>query len=563
MPADNIDVRTFNNWSGGPWHDLGPDVGPNRNHNYDSLNLQVYSNGNLGVRPKLKAVHSGSIITSEPNLVGALCFGENYGQSIDDGARWLWIFEDTDTSPYRLDVLTGTLTNKTVSTMSSVDSQDVPDRYTTGTAANIGTWSGFQYDNDSAVIGADAVLTDVDTGGATAITHPASWNPHTIVKHRDRYWSWGDSTVQNRIYYSVVGDVTDWTNAEFITIGADAALPIIGVWPLYDSLLIATKDMRWYSFRFTDDPQYGEIRYVGSKNTPDFSVQVAETGDSLVFLSFRNGITVVTPERLDDKSLDYVKPPFGKFTTEDVLFGRGLVSLAYSAVGLPFAVNSVQASPQEGVYEGDQMFEFVNGVWVRSLYWGPAASDFNPSIIDWFEAGHDVWGCLGSADNVTGSFDAVYVRDVCLDRPSSSSDSYSTDDEIAAHSNDATDRFQAMLWLAPYVPAGNGTAHVDQIIVDFDHWKTLIGTPAFTIKARIEHNGSETDVTLGTLDASSLSAVTDWQGERARAVFSPAQAVAGSRIEIWLEDIDHISFAEITVKHRVQEQEPISSQLAS
>ena len=59
-------------------------------------------------------------------------------------------------------------------------------------------------------------------------------------------------------------------------------MQIVGVWPVFDNLLIAMADSRWYRYTFTDDPDFGEIRYIGTKIIPDFAVTAATTGSPVL-----------------------------------------------------------------------------------------------------------------------------------------------------------------------------------------------------------------------------------------------------------------------------------------
>jgi len=312
---------------------------------------------------------------------------------------------------------------------------------------------------------------------ATAITHPASWDPHTILKFRDRYWSWGDDTNKNRIHYSVPGDYTDWTTSGTtgsIDVGADPNLPIVGVWPLYDSLIIAMRDFRWYLYRFTDDPQFGEIRYIGTKRIPDFAVQVAETGDSLIFLTENGGIVSITPNSIDDVSLDHIRVPTGTPLTTDHYFYRGLAAHDRNSVCLPFGVNGIPSNSAKEIFTGDMSLDFVNGVWVQSIYFG-TNTQWTPTFVEAFEAGVSHFGFLATPDDVSGSTWATYVRPATLNRPSNDDDEFSDGTEEAAHTSDtSTNQFYGQLYLAAFHPEDEegkpSAATIESIIIEFDYW---------------------------------------------------------------------------------------------
>ena len=375
MPSQKLVNQSFSDWRSGPWHSLGPDKGPQFGHRYGCINMQVYENGTLGVRPCLVRVDPSNWTETRANFDGTAFFSQGYYYQLDAfSLKYLYVFEGT-TTPRRLHVDTSpVLATPTVSTAAAITTQPKVSRYSTNHQQAISTLSSLEVNDGDGIYGGDAVITTFGgTPGATAITHPASWDPHTILKFRDRYWSWGDSSNQNRIHYSVPGDYTDWTasgTTGSIDVGADPNLPIVGVWPLYDSLIIAMRDLRWFLFRFTDDPQFGEIRYIGTKRIPDFAVQVAETGDSLVFLTENGGIVSITPNSIDDVSLDHIRVPTGTPLTTDHYFYRGLAAHDRNSICLPFGVNGIPANSAKEIFTGDMSLDFINGVWVQSMYFG-------------------------------------------------------------------------------------------------------------------------------------------------------------------------------------------------
>lgn len=564
MPADQIVQQKFGDWKAGPWHSYGASKGPAQGKRYDSINLQVYDNGTLGVRPCLEDCSVSSFSITTANYDGLGYWHDNYNYSLRSaGLKYLFLF-DSSTSVPTVDIVSKSIGSKTVSTAASISRQGLPPQYNNTYQQAIGRLSSTEVGITNGIYGADAEIGNFTTPAPVAFTYPVSWDPHSIIKHRDRYWSWGDASNANRIHYTTPGDYTDWTtNAEFVDIGADTNLPIVGVWQLYDSLVIAMKDLRWYIFRFTGDPQYGEIRYIGTKRIPDFSEQAAEPGDSLLFITEQGGITVVTPDSIDDQSLSYIKVPVGLPLSLDHYFLRGLSLSERGAIVLPFIINGIALNSKHDIHKGDFSFDYINGVWVKSLYFGVDSSDLNPDMIDTFVAGTNHAGFVFADDNNSGSTWKVYVRPTTLNRPSNSSDTFANSTEIAAHTNDATDRFSAELYLAEFRATEGDTAIIERVIVDFDYWSaTGFETPAFTCVYDCEASGTVYESqSIGVLDGASLPSSSTYNPERGRAVLQPAPGPAASSFNIRFTGIKSIAFDEITVEYRVQTQEPITSQM--
>ena len=72
MPAEESQVVVYDSWNTGPWHAHGPEVGPSKGFNYICVNMQLYDNGSLGVRPCLKILNTGdnSIDIARNNFLG-------------------------------------------------------------------------------------------------------------------------------------------------------------------------------------------------------------------------------------------------------------------------------------------------------------------------------------------------------------------------------------------------------------------------------------------------------------------------------------------------------------
>jgi hypothetical protein len=572
VPSDQIVQQVFGDWKAGPWHSLGPDKGAALGKRYDSINMQVYDNGTLGPRPCLFDVTGGTFTETLSAFLGAAFFHVDFYYALDDYSdAWVYVF-DGSTTVRRIN-LAATQANDTVtiSSAASIDTQVLPPRYDSTHQAKISRMPYFELNTTDGTYGGEAAITQfshASAPGVQAVTQPASWSPHTIIKHRDRFWSWGDASNANRVHYSIPGDMTSagaWTDADLsgsFDIGPIVTMPIVGVWQLYDSLIFAMKDLRWYVFRYTDDPQFGEVRYIGKSRIPDFSIQVAEAGDALYFLTENGGVSVVTSEKIDDEALDYISVPSGGPIDVDHYFYRGIVAPEHNAISLPFGVNSIPASSPSTLHKGDFSFDLVNGVWVKSLYWGVDSTDLAPSIVDTFEAGTSHFGFLAVPDDVSGSSWKAYVRPVTLNRPSHSTDNFASQTEVAAHSDDATDRFTGEIELTRWKAPESGTGVLEAIIIDFDYWNVAgFETPAFVVTIDYEHALGETlAASVGSLAAGDLEATLQYTSKRARVVLNPAALPAMSSAKINVTGIKSVAFVSIVAEFRVQSQEPLTSQ---
>ena len=598
MPAESSDIVTFKDWKAGPWHSYGPDYGPEQGHNYDSCNMQVYSNGSLGPRPCLTDIGmNGDNLFNSAKQHFAGCFwyqATDYAKGplsfSSDAVGKFVIIEKGSGNRYYWDETAHSAGNIGSLDHSAFRCFEKPARYSEvawGTSSQILISSiPIQRIGDkNVIVGGDGYFKDLhDTGayGYQAITasadatlsaneYPELWDPMGLITWRDRYWSFGDydsgtNHNGNRIYYSAVGDSTTWTALGFIAVGADADLPIVGVWPTFDSLLIAMADSRWYRYSFTDDPDLGEIRYIGTKIIPDFMVSAASEGSTCIFTTRQSGVVVANKDKIDDKTFKYITVPKDGDDNQDIYFLRGLTSHAYNAICLPYKVTSVSATAPENVYKGDRSLELVNGVWTHHLYFGPGDdSVLDPAFIDTAEMGNDHWGFFAIDDyNTHDSIDdCMYVRPVTLDRPSNNADTFSSNTEVATHTTDTDDRFEGTVWLSTYRPKEKNSASIEKVILDFDFWNsTGFTTPAFTVKADCVHEGDEiSTITVGSLDATELSSTsgTVYKPKRGRVVLRPARMPLSSQVNISIEGIKSVAFKEISVVYSVQSQTPTTN----
>ena len=613
MPAEQKQVVVYEGWRKGPWHSLGPDKGPEMGHDYDCMNMQLYANGTLGPRPYLVKMMNGVDMwgTTQQTFKGSFWY-----QNSDYSRGPLNVLAASDA---RFQIVDGTATqyaydhSASAATTMSVDLSTFrtlpkPARYTTdgGAAAwdagSEGQISSMPYEplgDKHMIVGGDGYFKDLDnvsgdtyqaitagTGGS-ANNYPANWDPACLTQWRDRFWSWGDyddgsNYNGNRIHYSDVGDIATWQTNSYIDVGADPNLPIIGVWQVFDNLLIAMADNKWYKYSFTDDPDFGELKYIGTKVIPDFYVTTAVTGAGLVFITRESGLVIATKDQIDDQTFRYVRIPTDLDDQQEVYFIRGMTSVAENAICLPYKVESASAyltsfgsAPPYNVYKGDRSLDLVNGVWVHSLYSLDTGAN-KSAFIDAVPMGNDHWGFFASElyNTSDSNDDTLYVRPVTLNRPSNSNDTFGGSSERQWHTNSTTDiTTGGQVWLGTFKPEDGATAIIESITFDYDYWYSSgFPTPGFKAYADMTHGGDEWYSTsnghlLGEMQAAPddadglgedpndtlnyLSTATYWP-QRARTTFHPARHPAATEIRIRIDDVASIAFHSITVEYTLQ-----------
>ena len=594
MPTEQPDVVTYRDWQAGPWHSLGPDYGPDQGHNYDCVYLLVFANVALGPRPCLVSICNGIDLWAggdDSKFKGCFWYqvddfaGGPLSVLADSDARFQMV--EGESNQYAFDHSAGANTYISAN-LASFRTPLKPARYLVAGHADspesmISSMPYQRLGDKNVIVGGDGYFTDLDDTGSDAyqdITagtagstneYPANWDPAALFSWRDRFWSWGDydsgsNHNGNRIHYSGVGTPSTWQANDYIDVGADPNLPIVGAWQVFDSLLIAMADSRWYKYTFTDSPDFGEIRYVGTKIIPDFFVTAATTGQAIVYATRQTGIVVATKDKIDDQAFKYITVPQDGDDSQDIFFLRGMAAHAHNAICLPYQVKTVSAAAPNNVYKGDRSIDQVNGVWTQHLYFGTGDdSVLETSFVDAVPMGNDHWGFFAvDTHNTSGTNDdTLYVRPVTLNRPSNNADAFSDESEVATHTTDTDNRFEGTVWLSTYRPEEKNTAAIEKVIIDFDFWNsTGFTTPAFTVKADCVHEGDEiSTITVGSLDASELSATggTSYVPKRGRVVLRPTRMPLSSQINISITGINSVAFKEISVVYAIQSQNPLTN----
>ena len=164
MPAESTDYQEITDWTRGPWHSLGSEVGPAKGHLYSSVNMQVYENGSLGTRPCFMEVNDGddTIDLTHTNILGTAFLHMNYDYELQNSVatannKVLYIFTSDDANQVRVN-----LDNKDVEASvaltdsNAITRQSLPARYAAAPENLIGTLSHEEIGNEIAIVGGEA-----------------------------------------------------------------------------------------------------------------------------------------------------------------------------------------------------------------------------------------------------------------------------------------------------------------------------------------------------------------------------------------------------------------------
>ena len=470
--APNIERVVYDEWRGNFRSNLRV-LGKNTKE-YTSMNMQVYQDGKLGVRPWWR-------LRDDTGLTGSLTLLNNSflqwrpvsGNS--KGELWVRGFSGTNEVWY-YDFDADSWTNS--STVSALVSASDNRAEYWGTRHDwdssgqlVGSAINAVLPEDTWIFQGEMYLQEDDT--ATAISWvDASNSIVNFTMYRDRIWGWSLANVNattptNRLFYTDAGSYTSTTAGNYIDIGpASEGYYIVGCWPIRDSLLIAMSSGEWYVF--TGTPASGSLRFIGKYPVPAHGGAGAILNNAVYFLSpYGRQVCIATPSGVDSVTLQ----DYRAFSGNDIRWNifhdyRGLASQQEQALLLATLRNNQ-----------DQWFdalEFVNGSWVYSGFGRDRFSDTSSNIgylRDLCVVGQEkAYAFLMEDPDAPGSDEAqLYTRDIVLNRPSRSTDEWSDSKEVAA-GDTATGLPRGGVRLAPFGPPGE-EVRVRQVIVDFHYWK--------------------------------------------------------------------------------------------
>lgn len=562
----------FRDWSGGHWGALDSFSAPT--NQYRAINMQLYDDGSVGPRPGFKRLVESSGTPPSPvsgannEVFGAVWVPKGFG--VDNGYLF-FVSGNTAAASKRFDLKTLTWAATAIGTINDANNQ-YP-------RLNEGC---FAYANPSKLVLKATTVYDVGADTTSTITYPDSFTPDRSVFYKARHYAWGDTAFPNRVYYSNADAYTTFVSGQYFNIGsggsAAADRPIIKqAWVLRDALLFLVFPVglvekmnyaEWWLLS-GESPQAGAtLRRVLVGPYPTFREQVAQFNDQLLWLDMQwnAGITLNDGAKIDTKALAHLKQsrssglyaPFARQAC--VTYGRPAVILPYA--GTAVAVETTGENVGNFDDYGMQAWELVNGVWTKSLWWGGGVADGRyeqVSVVVPFE-GNKMLVMTNIVSDLSGAF-RTYSRDICLNRPSNTADSWSDPNETNPDITD-TDDLVCQLWLPEIMEDDGSPIRIRRVTVDFNYWKESTYVPASTadITVRLKgHSLEEGSDVLGdtkTSNSSRLDATSNNYPKRARHVFRfPESGYFGSQ-QIRFTSVRNCAIFGVEVEYEVNTKAP-------
>ena len=507
--APSVNRVVYDQWRGG-FRSKVKTIGANTKQ-YSSMNMQVYDNGNLGVRPWMK-IQDDTNITASTTLDDNCYLTPRYNSG---QAGELYLVHHDTGKVFAYDYALGWQRKSAFEAITGNVEDDRADYY--GTRNN---WTGSpaartlvgsaQYsimpDNDF-ILGGEAHQTTAGT------TSTITWTDATdditnFVLYRDRIWGWvnvGASTdPSNRLFYTDAASYTVSAAGNYLDIGAASDdYYILGAWPLSDSLLICMSDGGWWVF--TGTPDAGSLRFIGNYPSPSHGAAGAVLGNIVYFLA-PNGrqVCMATPSGVETNALRDIRPWTFDRNHNTFIEYRGISSHREQAIMLPV---------RAGNSKYWDTIELVNGDWGVHSY---GRADFTTNTANNMGYLRDVAPTVRDTvfaylveDPDETKEAQLFTRDIVLNRPSHSSDTYSDYIETTATAP-STITSKGAVRLASYAPEGE-ECRVRQVTVDFHYWKTDVATyyaPA-DMECRVRHGDIVTQESIDTFDNSVLPSLVD------------------------------------------------------
>lgn len=576
--SDDSNFLTWNAWKEGDAFALGvQDVEGNPAGAYEALNMQVYVDGSLGVRPWLRNWNpaQGDLTSLNPSFYGAIIVpGQaeltlyvmtNQPSASGSYAGFLW----TDT----LGLWDRRVPDNISGSAMNVD----PDSPAGGTVGGLGRMGLYPLGTDHILVGGEYDVNPV-ASASTTLTFPASWDPSRFAVYKNRAYTWDDASNQNRIHYSEVNDYETWGALDFFDLtaagGTDGGV-VLSLWALSDALLIGMDNGDWYALTGAS-PETGTLRLVGTGRRLGGNSLGVVFKDRLMFLedTGSGGITVVTPSG-QDLALDDVRPRRGMRPLADdasinsprIAMKSAVASYLHDSLHFHYIrYHGTFADDDWG--RGPKAIELINGAWNMTGYWMSAertdcAGNFGDSALggsgDLFSYQmmyNDRALVFVTQENVTANPDIapqIYTRDVVLNRPSRSDDYWSDKIEILRGTGATTTHRAAGEVRLRNISAPDGDLiRVARVIVDATYWKdgSLYETPAITAWA--VGPAGEQQLTVHGWSGASLADVSDDAGARTRIRFSAPVMPFEDEVRVELRGIQSLALRSVTVEFETE-----------
>lgn len=507
----------YNDWTAGSWGAKGSVRAAEEDPKpYRAINLQVYSNGSLGPRPGWKLVSTtGTAPAPASGFAHALTrwipyTGTTYGYLLfGSGVA-------AETKRLNLDTLAWA-----TSTLGSLTA------YVDDGLQEMNPVSICWLNTKQVVVGGTKVY-DIGADTVTTITFPSSFVPTHSCFYRDRHYVWGDATYPNRVYFSDAGSFTTFVAGQYFDVGsggttASTRARIHGMYPLRDGVLIYTTEFafsstnqrnvegEWFILQGSN-PVTGSLRQLGRGKVPSAASIAGIYNNNLIGMDYDTGrgVFVHDGSNLDVRSLAHLRPGYemlsrGGSRAPVMLYGEPSLILPY-ALAYTDSVDPTRSGTDPVGYQqedGMQALALVHGTWTKELWWNGAIDKTITTVTPFvwnvspFQADKLLAVTNASADGYTSTW-RVYSRDVCLDRPGKSDDTWSSGTET--HADSTGSGVNCQLWLpSEQAPQGSGVK-VMRVTVDFDYWKEATFNPAstadMTLKVRCQGLANGTATTM-------------------------------------------------------------------
>ena len=597
MPAIEKKLKVYDTWDGGNWGADGSiNAAKASPFKYRAINLQVYANGSLGPRPgwnQLAPTGTPPSAESNSDFFGMLWLPTDQ----DDNGILLFVSTISGADTVRLSIndmayLTSTLGAVSGSSLG----------YTEGNSGS------FTYINPSQVVVGAVKLYNPSANTVATITYPSSFVPQAAMFYKDRLYAWGDTTYPNRVYYSNFGAFSTFSAGDYFDIGtggttAATRSEIRGAWVLKDQLvfLVATgaptiRDSVGEFWTLQGpNPITGSLSRIYQGRTPRFPTFCAKHNEVLVGMDHGTGrgSMIISPQGVDNRALSYIRPGNERYqystarnvaatTGEEALIMPYVVKAQDDDIHGTIAVDSTDpggdgfSTAVTGDAElGLQAWSLVHGVWTKELWWNGAVAETQVNLTntetDLLFAVVPFLGdkLLAATNASTSGPDAgtwrIYSRDVCLDRPSRTTDTWSEPTEPHTDLSGTPFGIKSSLILPEEMAEVGCGVRVHRVIVEFDYWKGSNFSPATTadFSMQVRYRGLDLGPDLDTDEFGGADGSFDYLVEtgnrdtpmRGRRVFKLPEAALYGSFQVQFPSVRNVAFRKVTVLYEEKQTE--------
>lgn len=541
---------TFDDWSGGGFFNGGSFRGAGR---FRSLNMQTYQNGSIGPRPQFRKMtqiaDAGSSVPSTASYTRSKWGGgwSSYSPSGWSYGALLLVSDVADLGHCRRIRLRndGTAEYYAAAELGQVSVGPVsmlPNHEATGVHAIKPV-----VDGSNPVFISGSIMYDPSANTKSNITPQVIggndfYQTH-IVLYKNRMYGWEPAAVGTNPEYIVYSKDTDTSNfagtdnaGNFRLSAAPAtfspALPR-GLWALGSGLLIFSTEGivgrtsgyesvgvyvadfgRWYLLT-GPNISAGTLTPLGYDSGPQFhSLAVIHDG-KLLFPIAGEGWAVHDGHQLDKSSLANLKPRQVDDETRRISWlhpfsirNEASLFLPYTQNGNdPTSVGQTGGTPRFGEFfaSGYGGLEFVNGVWTEHLY---TFGHGNLAHFESFDLNKVYMIHMDSADDGATFFPQVWTRDVCLNRPSTTTDLDARNpfsggveqdvvyDSFGNGSNYGPAYMPAFVESAEFKAPDYGQITPEVVVIDYDYWNSSIFNQDCGFDIEITYRDARTNVKI-------------------------------------------------------------------